>query len=105
MSDLSPRQKDEISAVVREAIKVQLHAELDTIVLKTVSSILTTFGMNDDDRADMRDDFAYLRRWRKTSENISRGGWIAIMTVLVSGFASAIWLAAKTAILVVKGGG
>lgn len=103
MTEISAVQREEIVRVVRDTIRDELRTELDAVMLKTVASLLTTFGMNDDDKQEIRDDFAYLRRWRKTSENISRGGWIAIMTVLVSGIASAIWLGVK-GFLVLKGG-
>ena len=92
-SDLTPRQREQIADAVREA----LATELDHVMLKTVSGILTAFGMNEDERHEIRADFAYLRRWRKTSETVSRGGWVAISTVIVSGMASAVWLGIKAA--------
>ena len=68
----------------------------DAAVLKVVSAIMTGFGINDDDRKAIREDFIYLRRWRETSDRIQNGGWIALMTVLVSGVAAAIYMGIKT---------
>lgn len=101
-----PLSKIEIADVVREVLREQeqrVIAANDQATLKVVSGILTAFGINEDDRLEIREDFAYLRRWRKTSEAVSRGGWIAVATILVSGMASAVWIGIK-AILAIKGG-
>lgn len=98
--------KQEISEIVREVLLEQqrtIAPVTDAATLRVVSGILRSFGINDDDVSEIREDFAYLRRWRKTSEQISRGGWIAVMTVFVSGIASAIFIGVK-AILAFKGG-
>jgi hypothetical protein len=96
---------DEITAIVKRVLEEekQIHAQaFDNIALRTVASILTAFGMNDDDRSEIREDFAYLRRWRKTAEQVQRGWWIAFMAVLVSGIASAFYLGVRA--MLGKGG-
>jgi hypothetical protein len=90
---------EEIRLIVREVMAEEraAHAqERDAAQLTLVSAILTGFGINDDDRKDIREDFAYLRRWRQTSEKIQHGGWIGIMTLLVSGLGAALFLGIKS---------
>lgn len=67
-------------------------ANLDTTMLKTVSAILTSFGIEDDERAEIKQDFQYLRRWRKTADRVTSAGVVAIVTVVIGGVASAVWL-------------
>jgi sulfur carrier protein ThiS len=90
---------------VREVVKqVMLEerqasaANLDLTMMKTVSAILTSFGIEDDERAEIRQDFRYLRRWRRTAERVTNTGVIAIVTVVVGGVASATWLGVKALI-------
>ncbi len=91
--------RDEVTQVVREVLSEERRIQkdaLDVVALKAVSAILTAFGMNDDDRIEMRADFRYLRHWRRAAESMQRGWWIAITALLVSGVASAIYLGLKT---------
>ena len=46
------------------------HGDLDTVVLKTITTILTTFGIEEEDRREQRADFQHLRRWRKSVEQV-----------------------------------
>lgn len=70
-------------------------ANLDLNMMKTVSAILTSFGIDDDERLEFKQDFQYLRRWRKTAERVTNTGVVAIVTVVVGGIASATWLGVK----------
>jgi hypothetical protein len=97
--------REEISLIVREVLAEERETQSvqqDAVVLKVVSAILTGFGINDDDRKEIREDFIYLRRWRQTSQQVQRGSWIAIMGVLISGLAGALILGIK-ALLGAKG--
>jgi hypothetical protein len=90
--------RDEIRALIVQVVaETRAHQPVieDQVVLKVVSAILTGFGINEDDRAELREDFMYLRRWRETSEHIQHGGWIAVMTVLVTGLCGALVLGVK----------
>lgn len=91
-------QEHDVKRVVAEVLAEQhrLHNnEADTVVLKTIATILTSFGIEEEDRVELRADFQHLRRWRKSSEQITRAGWRAIVTVLVTGICGAIWLGVK----------
>ena len=63
--------EDEIKAIVAETLAEQHRLQqesIDAIVLKAVASVLASFGIEDDDRKELRADFQHLRRWRKSVE-------------------------------------
>jgi hypothetical protein len=68
---------------------------IDETVLKTVSAILTSFGIEEDERKELKADFAHLRKWRKSVETVERVGWTAAVTVIVTGILGALWLGVK----------
>ena len=88
-------QEQDVKRVVSEVLAEQkrLHNnDIDEVSLKTISTILTSFGIEEEDRAELRADFQYLRRWRKAGEQVEKAGWRALVTVLVTGFCGLIWL-------------
>lgn len=94
-------QEHEIKRVVAEVLAEQsaLHNnEVDTVALKTISIILTSFGIEDEDRKELRADFQHLRKWRKSVEQVERVGWGAVITVIVTGTLGALWVGIKTAL-------
>lgn len=85
----------EVKNVVAEVLAEQkrLHNnDADEVVLRTISTILTSFGIDEEDRIELKADFTYLRRWRKAGEQVEKAGWKAIATVLVTGICGLIWL-------------
>ena len=55
---------DEIRAIVAETLAEQYRLQqesIDAIVLKAVASVLASFGIEDDDRKELRADFQHLR--------------------------------------------
>lgn len=76
----------------------------DEVVLKAVSAILTSFGIEEDDRKELREDLTHLRRWRKSVEQAQTYTFKAVISVIVTGLIGATWLGIKT-ILAIKGGG
>lgn len=92
-------QENDIRTIVSEVLAEQkrLHNnEADEVVLRTISTILTSFGIEEEDRIELKADFQHLRRWRKASEQVERAGWKAIATVLVTGICGLIWLGIQT---------
>jgi hypothetical protein len=90
---------DEIRQVVAEVLSEQgrLHnADVDTVVLKTISTILTGFGIEEEDRQEMRRDFEHLRRWRKSVEQAQSLTFKVVATAIVTGLIGAFWLGVKT---------
>lgn len=91
----------EIQAIVRATLDAEHernNQRVDDLVIKTISTILTSFGIDEDDRKEVRLDFQHLRRWRKSVERVETVGWGAAITVIVSGFLGALWLGIKAMI-------
>lgn len=92
-------ESQDVRAIVAEVLAEQkrLHNnEIDEVVLKTIATILTSFGIEEEDRAELRADFVHLRRWRKSVEQAKGYGLKAIVTVIISGMIGAFWLGFKT---------
>lgn len=88
-------QDDEIRAIIAETLAEQHRFQeqsIDTIVMKSVASVLASFGIEDDDRREIRADFQHLRRWRKSVEQAQSYTFKAMITVIVSGLVGAAWL-------------
>lgn len=91
-------QDDEVRAIVAETLaEQQRHQQesIDAIVLKAVASVLASFGIEDDDRRELRADFQHLRRWRKSVEQAQSYTFKAVITVLATGLMGAVWLGVK----------
>jgi hypothetical protein len=91
-------QDDEIRAIVAETLAEQHRVQqesIDAIVLKAVASVLASFGVEDDDRKELRADFQHLRRWRKSVEQAQSYTFKAVITVIATGLMGAVWLGVK----------
>ena len=89
---------DEIRVIIAETLAEQQRLQqdnIDAIVLKTVASVLASFGIEDDDRKEVRADFQHLRRWRKSVEQAQSYTFKAVITVLATGLMGAVWLGVK----------
>ena len=94
-------QETDIRAIVVETLSEQqrLHrADVDAAVLKTIATILTSFGIEEDDRKELCADFQYLRRWRRSVEQAQSHTFKAVITVIVTGLVGAVWLGIKVMI-------
>jgi ABC-type transporter Mla maintaining outer membrane lipid asymmetry permease subunit MlaE len=91
-------QEADIRATVAETLAEQqrLHySDNDAAVLKSIATILTSFGIEEEDRKELRADFQHLRRWRKSVEQAQSYTFKAVITVIVTGFVGAVWLGIK----------
>jgi hypothetical protein len=91
-------RREDIKAVVAETLAEQkrLHrSDIDAVVLKAMATILTSFGIEEDDRRELRADFQHLRRWRKSVEQAQSYTFKAAITIIVTGFVGAVWLGVK----------
>jgi hypothetical protein len=91
-------QEQDIRRIVGEVLAEQtrLHInETDEVILKTIATILTSFGIEEDDRRELRADFQHLRRWRKSVEQAQSYTFKAVITVIVTGLVGAVWLGVK----------
>lgn len=88
----------DIRAIVIETLAEQqriYHEDIDAVVLKTVATILTSFGIEEADRRELRADFQHLRRWRRSVEQAQTYTFKAVITVIATGLLGAIWLGIK----------
>jgi len=89
---------EDIRAVAIETLTEQQklhHDEIDAAILRTIATILTSFGIEEDDRRELRADFQHLRRWRRSVEQAQSYTFKAVITVIVTGFVGAMWLGLK----------
>jgi hypothetical protein len=95
---MSRMQAAYVRAIVVETLAEQQRIgsdDIDAKVLKAVATTLTSFGMEEDDRKDLRADFQHLRRWRRGVEQVQSYMFRAVITVMVTGLGVAVWLGIK----------
>lgn len=91
-------QDSEVRQIVSEVLAEQkrLHNDqVDEVVLKTIATILTSFGIEEEDRVELRADFIHLRKWRKSAEQAQSLTFKVAITAIISGFLGACWLGFK----------
>ena len=92
-------QAHEVEEVVNRVLAEQkrLHNnEADEVVLKTIATILTSFGIEEEDRKELRADFIHLRKWRKSVEQAQSLTFRVVVTAIIGGVVGAFWLGFKT---------
>jgi hypothetical protein len=94
---------EDIKAIVTQTVTAllaeqkRLHEDsIDDVVLRTLTTILTSFGMEEEDRKELRADLAHLRKWRKSVEQAQGLTFKVVLTMIVTGFCVAVWLGVKT---------
>ena len=66
---MNEAQVADVRAIVAETLAEQQRLrqeDIDAVVLKAVATTLTSFGIEEDDRRELRADFQHLRRWRRS---------------------------------------
>jgi hypothetical protein len=94
-------EASDVRAIVVETLAEQQrlrHDDIDAVVLKAVATTLTSFGIEEDDRRELKADFQHLRRWRRSVEQAQSYTFKAVITVIVTGFVGAVWLGIKATI-------
>ena len=88
---------EEIKEVIHDVLKEQRlnEPDIDKVALKTIATLLTSFGIEEEDRLELKADFHHLRRWRKSVEQAQTYTFKAVITVLVGGVLGAMWLGFK----------
>ncbi len=89
---------EKVRAIVAETLAAQQrqqHASIDAMVLKVIASTLSSFGIEEDDRRELKADFQHLRRWRRSAEQAESYAFKAVITVIVSGLVGVAWLGVK----------
>lgn len=95
MTEAEVRQ---VVQAVLDAEKEKRASEVDEVALKTMAVILSAFGIEDEDRKEIRADFIHLRKWRKSVEQAQSYTFKAVITVIATGFAGAVWMGIKAAV-------
>ena len=88
----------DIKAIVAETLAEQQRQQyigIDAAVQRAVATILISFGIEEEDRKELRADLQHLRRWRKSVEQAQSYTFKAVITVIVAGLVGAIWLGVK----------
>jgi hypothetical protein len=91
-------REKEIRAIVADMLAEQrgLYCdEIDALVLSTIATILAPFGIEEEDRREIRADFEHLRCWRKSVEQAQSYTFKTVINVIVVGFVGAICLGVK----------
>ena len=91
---------DVIHSLVVETLAEQQrihHNDIEAVVVRAIATILTSFGIEEEDRRELRADFQHLRRWRKSVEQAQSFTFKAVIAIIVSGFVGAVWLGVKHA--------
>jgi hypothetical protein len=89
---------DDIRSVVMETFAEQQrmhHSDVEAVVVRAIATTLTSFGIEEEDRRELRADFQHLRRWRKSVEQAQSYTFKAVITIIVAGFLGAVWLGVK----------
>lgn len=92
---------DEIKEVVRDVLneqKLATQPDLDKVVLKTIATLLTSFGIEENDRVELKADFVHLRKWRKSVDQATTVTFGVMVTTLVTGVLAALWVGIKAMI-------
>ena len=95
---MTKQQAADVRAIVVETLAEQKrlrHEDFDAVVLKAVATALSSFGIEEDDRRELRSDFQHLRRWRRSVEQAQSYTFKAVISVIVTGFVGAVWLGIK----------
>jgi hypothetical protein len=95
---MSQMRDEDIRTIVAETLAEQQRLQrddIDAIVLRAIATILTSFGIEGEDRQELRADFQHLRRWRKSVEQAQSYTFKAVITVIVAGVLGAVWLGVK----------
>ena len=88
----------DIRKIVAETLAEQQRLDrddIDAVALRAVATTLSSFGIEEGDRRELRADFQHLRRWRKSVEQVQSYTFKAVVTVVVTGLVGAIWLGVK----------
>ncbi|WFU18878.1 hypothetical protein [Bradyrhizobium sp. CB3481] len=69
--------------------------DFDARVLKAVTTKPNSFGIDEEERSELRVDFQHLRWWRRNVEQAQSYIFKAIVTVTVTGIVGAVWFGIK----------
>ena len=71
------------------------HSDIHAVVQRTVANRLASFGIEEDDRKELRADLQHLRHWRKIVEQAQNHTFKIMITIIVTGLVGTMWLGIK----------
>jgi hypothetical protein len=89
------RPSDETPVAFRSPWRVDDLAMDHAVVDRAMATVLASFGIEEEDRRELRADFQHLRRWRKSVEQAQGFTFKAVISIIVAGFLGAVWLGIK----------
>src|ERR1700753_467448 len=95
---MSALRNEEVRTIVVETRAEQQRLQqddIDAVVLRAIGVALTSFGIDEEDRRELRADLQHLRRWRRSVEQAQSYTFKAVITIIVTGFVGAVWLGVK----------
>lgn len=95
---MTPEEVRSVVAAVLEEESRRRGAQTDEVVMKAVATILTGFGIKEDDQIELQADFGHLRKWRKSVEQAQSLTFKLVFTAIVTGIIGAVWMGFKAAV-------
>jgi hypothetical protein len=74
----------------------ELEESVGKSVRKEMGALLNRLGVDESDYREIWADFTYLRRWRKSAEQMQSYTMKTVITAVVAGAVGALWLGFKT---------
>ena len=102
---MTDHDRESIKQAVSEAIResgVLTESDVREIVKDTVHTTLERMGIDPKNLRAMSDDVRFVHEWRTTTDAIKNKSILALVGIVVTGFAAALWIGLK-ALLAVKG--
>jgi len=75
--------------------RAEIEEAVSIAVRKEIAGALLSFGIEGDDKKELRVDFLHLRRWRKSVEQVQGYTGAGRDSAIVGGFLGAVWLGVK----------
>lgn len=92
--NLTPQQVEELAeSAARRAIQTAFAPD---VIAEAVRQTLIQLGVDAENPLEMQRDFQHLRQWRKAEAELKSKGLIALVGILVSGFAALLLLGLRS---------
>ena len=73
-------------------------ADMEAVIEATVKKTLLELGLDTTNPIELQRDFAHLRTWRQSVEEVKRKGFLAAAAIVISGLLGLLWTAFKTSL-------
>jgi len=76
-------------------LKTLTPEDVHTVIKEAVHETLTQMGVDTTSPLEMQRDFQHLRDWRTAQEALKQKGAFVMVTIIVTGVASLLWIGFK----------